>query len=229
MANYLASIFGTEQDKVNCSFYYKIGACRHGDRCSRKHVKPSYSQTVLLPNLYQNPAYDPKNKMNPSQIQNHFDAFYEDIWCEMCKYGEIEEIVVCDNNNDRKFASLPNFSELDINILLSTDLIGNVYARFKYEDSAQAACDALNSRWYAARPVYCELSPVTDFREACCRLNSGEGCVRGGFCNFIHRKEPTPELQRELDLATKKWLKERGRDERSVSRSPSPEPTRRRY
>ena len=122
MANYLASIFGTEQDKVrpililplherdanllarqvNCSFYYKIGACRHGDRCSRKHVKPSYSQTVLLPNLYQNPAYDPKNKMNPSQLQNHFDAFYEDIWCEMCKFGEIEEVVVCDNNNDRR-------------------------------------------------------------------------------------------------------------------------------
>lgn len=101
MANYLASIFGTEQDKVNCSFYYKIGACRHGDRCSRKHVKPSYSQTILLPNLYQNPAYDPKNKMNASQLQNHFDAFYEDFWCEMCKYGEPEEVVVCDNNNDR--------------------------------------------------------------------------------------------------------------------------------
>jgi hypothetical protein len=40
--------------------------------------------------------------MNPSQLQNHFDAFYEDFWCEMCKYGEIEEVVVCDNNNDRK-------------------------------------------------------------------------------------------------------------------------------
>ena len=39
--------------------------------------------------------------MNPSQLQNHFDAFYEDFWCEMCKYGEIEEVVVCDNNNDR--------------------------------------------------------------------------------------------------------------------------------
>lgn len=130
MANYLASIFGTEQDKVNCkssipntqntsnfrklhvltyrpprkgSFYYKIGACRHGDRCSRKHVKPSYSQTVLLPNMYQNPAFDPKNKMNPNQLQTHFDGFYEDIWCEMCKYGEIEELVVCDNNNDRKY------------------------------------------------------------------------------------------------------------------------------
>ena len=56
-----------------------------------------------MPNLYQNPAYDPKNKMNASQIQNHFDAFYEDIWCEMIqKYGYIEEVVVCDNNNDRK-------------------------------------------------------------------------------------------------------------------------------
>lgn len=102
MANYLASIFGTEQDKVNCSFYYKIGACRHGDRCSRKHVKPSYSQTILLPNLYQNPAYDPKNKMNAQQMQMHFDAFYEDIWCELCQYGLVEELVVCDNNNDRE-------------------------------------------------------------------------------------------------------------------------------
>jgi splicing factor U2AF 35 kDa subunit len=102
MASYLASIFGTEQDKVNCSFYYKIGACRHGDRCSRKHVKPSYSQTILLPNMYQNPAYDPNNKMTPAQLQHHFDAFYEDFWCEMCKFGELEEVVVCDNNNDRK-------------------------------------------------------------------------------------------------------------------------------
>jgi splicing factor U2AF 35 kDa subunit len=240
MALHLASIFGTEMDKVNCSFYYKIGACRHGDRCSRKHVKPSYSQTILLPNLYQNPAYDPKIKMNPSQLQNHFDAFYEDFWCEMCKYGEIEEVVVCDNNNDRMFPvnspfphsplSLPSLSFKPLtNTSISIDLIGNVYARFKYEDSAQKACDALNSRWYAARPIYCELSPVTDFREACCRLNSGEGCVRGGFCNFIHRKNPSEELERELELSTKKWLRERGRDERSASRSPSPEPTRKRY
>ena len=54
-----------------------------------------------MPNLYQNPSHDPKNRMNPSQLQNHFDAFYEDIWCELCKYGELEELVVCDNNNDR--------------------------------------------------------------------------------------------------------------------------------
>lgn len=96
------------------------------------------------------------------------------------------------------------------------DLIGNVYARFKYEDSASKASESLNSRWYAGRPIYAELSPVTDFREACCRLNSAEGCVRGGFCNFIHRKEPSPDVDRELELATKKWLRERGRDPRSA-------------
>jgi splicing factor U2AF subunit len=186
-----------------------------------------------MPNLYQNPAYDPKNRMNASQLQNHFDAFYEDIWCELCKYGELEELVVCDNNNDRtspifSFPPLKKSMKYMADTRL-TDLIGNVYARFKYEDSAQVAADTLNSRWYAARPIYCELSPVTDFREACCRLNSGEGCVRGGFCNFIHRKNPSEELDRELTLSTKKWLKSRGRDERSASRSPTPEPTRRRF
>ena len=27
----------------------------------------------------------------------------------------------------------------------------------------------LNQRWFGGRPVHAELSPVTDFREACCR------------------------------------------------------------
>ncbi len=31
-------------------------ACRHGDRCSRLHNRPTISTTLLLPNLYQNPA-----------------------------------------------------------------------------------------------------------------------------------------------------------------------------
>ena len=74
-----------------------------------------------MPNLYQNPAYDPKNRMNPGQLQNHFDAFYEDIWCELCKYGELEELVVCDNNNDRKLSPQDNrFLSRAISLLLET-------------------------------------------------------------------------------------------------------------
>jgi hypothetical protein len=57
--------------------------------------------------------------MNASQLQNHFDAFYEDFWCEMCKYGEIEEVVVCDNNNDRKSLIHP---QLDIEAFLTCQM-----------------------------------------------------------------------------------------------------------
>ena len=34
--------------RVNCSFYFKIGACRHGERCSRLHNKPTFSQVCTF-------------------------------------------------------------------------------------------------------------------------------------------------------------------------------------
>jgi splicing factor U2AF subunit len=110
-----ANIFGTEQDRVNCSFYYKvcgffaatvtlalkiallltqIGACRHGDRCSRKHIKPPFSQTILLPNVYHNPAHDPVCKLTEKDLQDGFDAIYEDLYCELTKFGHLLELHV---------------------------------------------------------------------------------------------------------------------------------------
>jgi splicing factor U2AF subunit len=44
------------------------------------------------------------------------------------------------------------------------------------------------------RPLYAELSPVTDFREACCRQNENGECNRGGFCNFMHLRLASKEL-----------------------------------
>ena len=55
MASHLAKLFGTEEDKVNCPFFYKMGACRHGAACDRKHHHPTSSPTIMLPHLYQNP------------------------------------------------------------------------------------------------------------------------------------------------------------------------------
>lgn len=54
-AEHLARIHGTEEDKVNCPFYFKIGACRHGDRCSRQHHRPPFSQTLIVKHMWQNP------------------------------------------------------------------------------------------------------------------------------------------------------------------------------
>jgi len=186
MAEYLASIFGTEKDKVNCSFYFKIGACRHGDRCSRLHNRPTFSQTILLQNLYLNPqnaalTADGSHilSMDDVQAQQEYDEFFEEIFVELEeKYGEIEEMNVCDNLGDH--------------------LVGNVYVRFHKEEDAEKAVQELNNRWFNQRPVHCELSPVTDFREACCRQYEMGECTRGGFCNFMHLKPISRELRREL-------------------------------
>ena len=126
MAEYLASIFGTEKDKVNCSFYFKIGACRHGDRCSRIHNKPTFSQTVVIQNLYINPQNMAKTAdgshndrvVSDEEMQEHYDNFFEEVFVE-CEdhYGEIEELNVCDNLGDH--------------------LVGNVYIKFRYETDAE--------------------------------------------------------------------------------------------
>jgi hypothetical protein len=187
MADYLASIFGTEKDKVNCSFYFKIGACRHGEKCSKVHNKPTFSQTVLLKNLYVNPLsttvvtpdkeiLDPNNE---EQVQRHFDEIFQELFVEMeAKYGEIEEMNICDN--------------------LSEHLAGNTYVKFRYEEDSEKACADLNNRWFNGKPIYAELSPVTDFHEACCRQYQMGECPRGGFCNFMHLKPISNNLRRKL-------------------------------
>jgi len=47
--------------------------------------------------------------------------------------------------------------------------IGNCYVKFRFEQDAEKAVADLNNRWFDGRAVYAELSPVTDFHEACCR------------------------------------------------------------
>jgi len=187
MAEYLASIYGTEKDKVNCSFYFKIGACRHGDKCSRLHNRPTFSQTILLQNLYQNPQNQAAVQdgtpatdiMGDIEAQDHYDNFFEDVFLEMeDKYGEIEEVNVCDNLGDH--------------------LVGNVYVKFVQEEMAEKAANACNNRWFNGQPVYAELSPVSDFREACCKQYEMGECTRGGFCNFMHLKPISRELRRKL-------------------------------
>ncbi|XP_057457293.1 splicing factor U2af small subunit B-like [Lotus japonicus] len=200
MAEHLASIFGTEKDRVNCPFYFKIGACRHGDRCSRLHTKPSISPTILLSNMYQRPdmitpGVDVHGQpIDPRRIQDHFEEFYEDLFEELSKYGDIESLNVCDN--------------------LADHMVGNVYVQFREEEHAGNAVRNLTGRFYAGRPIIVDFSPVTDFREATCRQYEENTCNRGGYCNFMHLKRISRELRRQL------FGKSHGRHSRSRSRSP---------
>ncbi|XP_018721150.1 splicing factor U2af small subunit B isoform X2 [Eucalyptus grandis] len=135
MAEHLASIFGTEKDRVNCPFYFKIGACRHGDRCSRLHTKPTISPTILLSNMYQRPdmltpGVDPQaQNLDPRKVQDHFEDFYEDLFEELSKYGDIENLNICDNIADH--------------------MVGNVYVQFREEEHAANAVQNLTGRFYA--------------------------------------------------------------------------------
>jgi hypothetical protein len=46
---------------------------------------------------------------------------------------------------------------------------GNVYVKYRDEDSTAKAVAALQGRFYNGRPIVAEFSPVTDFREATVR------------------------------------------------------------
>ncbi|XP_002971319.2 splicing factor U2af small subunit B [Selaginella moellendorffii] len=211
MAEHLASIFGTEKDRVNCPFYFKIGACRHGDRCSRLHNKPTISPTLLLSNMYQRPdmatpGMDLNGQtMDQKKIQEHFEDFYEDMFEELSKYGEIESLNVCDN--------------------LADHMVGNVYVQFREEEEAAAALKALSGRFYAGRPIIVDFSPVTDFREATCRQYEENTCNRGGYCNFMHLRRIGRELRRRLFGGYRR----RGGRSRSRSMSPRRQDDRRHY
>lgn len=85
---------------------------------------------------------------------------------EFTKFGEIEELHVCENLGEHMF--------------------GNVYVKYTEEENATKALMNLNGRYYAGRPLYVEYCPVTGFKEARCRQFDQGECSRGGFCNFLH-------------------------------------------
>lgn len=116
--------------------------------------------------------------MDPRKIQEHFEDFYEDLFEELSKYGEIESLNICDN--------------------LADHMVGNVYVQFREEEQAATALRSLQGRFYAGRPIIVDFSPVTDFREATCRQYEENTCNRGGYCNFMHLKKISRELRRRL-------------------------------
>ncbi|CAB0020036.1 unnamed protein product, partial [Nesidiocoris tenuis] len=48
----LYTSLATNPDKEPCPFYSKVGACRFKNNCSRNHVKPAISNTLLIPGFY---------------------------------------------------------------------------------------------------------------------------------------------------------------------------------
>ncbi len=109
-----------------------------------------------MPHLYENPPAavafaDGLNVPQEALVEavNHFEDFYEEVFMELARFGELEEVVVADNIGDH--------------------LIGTVYVKYITEEQAKGCHDGLNGRFYAGKVIVAEYSPVTDFREAKCR------------------------------------------------------------
>jgi splicing factor U2AF subunit len=75
----------------------------------------------LFPHLYDNPPAavafaDGINVQQEALVEavNHFEDFYEEVFMELAKYGEIEDLIVADNIGDH--------------------MIGNVCAKYVTED-----------------------------------------------------------------------------------------------
>ena len=213
MAKHLARIHGTEEDKVNCPFYFKIGACRHADRCSRIHHRPAFSQTILIKHLFRHPVREAELKamqngtsmtndsvvVDKDKAMEDFLVFFENMYMELGKFGSIEALHVCDNLGDH--------------------IVGHVYIKYSNEEEAADALNILNGRYYDGRKMEVEFSPVTDFREARCRDFDEDTCNRGGFCNFMHIKPVPMCLIRSLEEDCEEWRRREDHGRRGGSSS----------
>ncbi|KAF1776353.1 Nucleotide-binding alpha-beta plait domain [Phytophthora cactorum] len=165
-AEHLARIHGTEEDRVNARFTLRsvpADTATAAPAAQQARVQSDY--LVIAQNG------DPAS-LDQRQVDEDFEDFYEEVFEELCKFGKLEELNICDNLGDHLYED---------------------------EEHAAAAQKSLYGRFYAGRPLVCEFSPVTDFREARCRQFDEGTCNRGGYCNFMHIKTVSRSMQRELE------------------------------
>nr|XP_001920562.1 U2 small nuclear ribonucleoprotein auxiliary factor 35 kDa subunit-related protein 2 isoform X1 [Danio rerio]XP_021335623.1 U2 small nuclear ribonucleoprotein auxiliary factor 35 kDa subunit-related protein 2 isoform X1 [Danio rerio] len=168
--------YGTEKDKANCPFFLKTGACRFGDRCSRKHDHPASSCTLMVRGMFvsfgmeqsRRDDYDTDASLEYSEEELHqqFLDFYEDALPEFKNAGRVVQFKVSCN--------------------FEPHLRGNVYVQYETEEQCKEAFVMFNGRWYAGRQLQCEFSPVTRWKTAICGLFDRRKCPKGKHCNFLH-------------------------------------------
>ena len=114
----------------------------------------------------------------------------QEVFTEMEEtYGEAEEMNVCDNLGDHLVGNVyvkvadggrwgttavfrsPRDDPCVTPLVVTSACCAcsHVHMQFRREEDAEKAVMGLNNRWFNGQPIHAELSPVTDFREACCR------------------------------------------------------------
>lgn len=114
-----------------CLRHAHIRACRHGDRCSRLHNKPTISQTILIPNMYQNPVLNaplgPDGipvQVAPDEVMEHYEVCVDrqhSCLLGVCGCGGVGRPVLATRRGAHLFCSRlthacrpPGSTELDV-------------------------------------------------------------------------------------------------------------------
>ncbi|ORY46048.1 hypothetical protein BCR33DRAFT_765254 [Rhizoclosmatium globosum] len=151
-----------------CPFFAKVGACRYGPTCSRAHLLPPESTTILLPNMHSDPLLLPKQRtlnledeelseeVDEKQLQQNFIEFFEDTHDEFLGVGEVVQFKVCRNQTPH--------------------LRGNVYVQYKTPAQAAAAVQKFNNRFFGGMRLAAYLVTVPSWKSAICGTR---GCPRG--------------------------------------------------
>lgn len=166
----------TRPDQPLCPFFSKVAACRFRDNCSRNHVRPGISNTLLIPGFYKNFELnmryerefdiDISLECDEKEAYEKFYEFFEDILAELRNYGQIIELNVCRNQE--------------------IHLMGNVYVQYKSRRHSLKAYRNLCGRFYGGRKITAEFCTIPSWSEAVCGLFFKKMCPKGKNCNYLH-------------------------------------------
>lgn len=192
----LKQSFETNPNKEMCPFFKKTGACRFKDTCSRNHIRPGISRTILVQNFYTHYSLekcdnehgtDANLEFETYEVYDHFKEFFYDVITEMERYGRIRQFKVCCNTEPH--------------------LRGNVYVEYTDCHSAMKSYKIFQGRWYGGKQLNVEFCNVDSWKNAICGNNNNyvirfnvrkihsftflgqfhkRTCPKGNACNFLH-------------------------------------------
>ncbi|XP_030749000.1 U2 small nuclear ribonucleoprotein auxiliary factor 35 kDa subunit-related protein 2 [Sitophilus oryzae] len=165
----------TNPGKQICPFFEKVSACRFFDSCSRNHVRPGISKTILITNFFTDISLEAKENEHGSDSSleferedtyAHYRDFFFDVVPELEKCGKIRNFYTCCNHESH--------------------LRGNVYVEYYTTRDALVSYHKFNGRWYAGRQLNVNFSKINSWKVAICGLFFQRKCPKGNSCNFLH-------------------------------------------
>lgn len=179
----------TRPDQPLCPFFSKVAACRFRDNCSRNHVRPGISDTLLIHGFYKNFELnmryerefdiDISLECDEKEAYEKFYEFFDDISTELKKYGQVIELNVCRNQE--------------------LHLMGNVYVQYRSKRYSLRAYRNLCGRYYGGFKIMAEFCSIPSWSEAICGLFFKKMCPKGKNCNYLHLyKNPGGKYQSTL-------------------------------